>query len=192
MMLMQGSKAKKIYVKQGSPEWHELRRQHVCASDSAPILGISPWRTRGELLDEKRGLIPPQPINSAMERGMMLEDKARKCAEKMLDMLFLPEVYVSNEYPFMCASYDGISFDYKSILEIKCTNKKNHALAKAGQIPDYYMPQVQHQIAVYGAEECLYFSFDGEKGIVVNVPRDDTFIMRMIIEEQQFYQEMTK
>ncbi len=189
---MQGSKAKKINVKQGSDIWLALRRQYVCASDAPIVMSISPWRTRGELLDEKRGLIPPQPINSSMERGMMLEDKARKCAEEMLDMLFLPEVYVSNEYPFMCASYDGISFDYKSILEIKCTNKKNHALAKAGQIPDYYIPQVQHQIAVYGADECIYYSFDGEDGIVVRVPRDDIFIARMIIEEEQFYQEMTK
>lgn len=189
---MQGSKARKIDVVQGSDEWLAMRRQYVCASDSPIVMGISPWRTRGELLDEKRGLIPPPVINSAMQRGMMLEGKARQCAESMLDMLFIPEVYVSNEYPFMCASYDGVSLDGKHILEIKCTNKKNHALAKSGQIPDYYIPQVQHQIAVYGADECIYFSFDGEKGIIVRVPRDDIFIARMIIEEEQFYQEMIK
>lgn len=187
---MQGSKAKKIDVKQGSDEWLDLRKNYVCASDSIIILGLSPWRTRQELLEEKLGLREPQPVNSAMLRGQLLEPKARAAAENELNELFIPEVYVSEEYPFMCASYDGVSFDKKSILEVKCTNKKNHELSKNGKIPDYYMPQVQHQISILDVDFCNYYSFDGSCGFVVRVPRDEEFIKRMIEMEYEFYQEM--
>jgi predicted phage-related endonuclease len=91
----------------------------------------------------------------------------------------------------MLASMDGVCIDNKLILEVKCTNKKNHEMAREGKIPDYYIPQVQHQIAVCCVDQCHYFSFDGNSGIVVVVDRDDKFIERMIAMEWEFYQEMT-
>jgi putative phage-type endonuclease len=179
-------------VEQGSDEWLELRRKHITASESLIIMGLSPWRTREQLLHEKLGLIPPQEVNSAMLRGQLLEPKARSCAEEMLGTLFIPEVLQGIENPFMLASMDGVCIDNKYILEIKCTSKKNHELAKNGKIPDYYYPQVQHQISVCDVDFCYYFSFDGSSGIVVEVERDDKFINRMIEIEYEFYQEMNK
>jgi len=183
-------KAIRHNVEQGSESWKQLRKSKVCASDVAILMNISPWRTRQQLLDEKLGFIPPQEVNSAMLRGQLLEPKARALAEDMLGTLFLPEVYTSVKYPFMLASLDGVCIDNKMILEVKCTNKKNHELAKNGKIPDYYYPQVQHQIAVCCVDQCHYFSFDGSSGIVVIVDRDDEFIERMIAMEWEFYQEM--
>jgi putative phage-type endonuclease len=181
---------KSINLQQCTDEWREYRKSKICASDAPIIMGMSPWRTREQLLQEKIGQIESQPINSAMQRGMILEPKARSVAEDMLGTLFLPEVLESIEYPWMCASYDGICIDNKLILEIKCTNKKNHEMAKNGKIPDYYYPQVQHQIAVCDIDCCHYFSFDGSTGVVVVVKRDDQFIKRMIEVEHEFYQEL--
>lgn len=193
MNLTQGRKVNAIRhnVEQGSEKWLELRKSHVCASDSLIIMGLSPWRTRQQLLDEKRGLIPSQQVNSAMLRGQLLEPKARACAEDMLGTLFMPEVMQSIEHPFMLASLDGVCIDNKYILEIKCTNKKNHELAREGKIPTYYFPQVQHQIHVCAVDFAYYFSFDGSSGVVVIVERDDKFIAQMIEIEHEFYQEMT-
>lgn len=204
MILTQGSKVqgKRINLVQGSDEWLSYRRSKVCASDSPIIMELSPWRTRDELLKEKLGLIESQPVNNAMKRGMILEPAAVACAEEMLGTLFIAEVLQSIEHSWMCASYDGVCIDNKIILEVKCTNKKNHELAKNGQIPDYYMPQVQHQIAVSGVDQCHYESFveTGKspvtnlpiyEGIIVVVDRDDKFIKRMIEMEYEFYQEMT-
>jgi putative phage-type endonuclease len=192
MIATQGCKVNAIRhdVDQGTADWLELRKLHVTASDALIVMGMSPWRTRDQLLQEKLGLIPPQEVNSAMLRGQLLEPKARACAEEMLGTLFMPEVYSSIEYPFMLASLDGVCIDNKIILEVKCTNKKNHELAKNGKIPEYYMPQVQHQIAVCQVNCCNYFSFDGDSGVVVVVDRDDVFIERMIAMEWEFYQEM--
>ncbi len=192
MILTQGRQVNAIRhdVEQGSPEWHALRTKHVTASESLIIMGLSPWTTREQLLEQKLGLRQNEAINSAMLRGQLLEPKARACAEDMLGTLFVPEVFTSIEYPFMLASLDGVCIDNKYILEIKCTNKKNHELAKNGKIPDYYMPQVQHQISVCDVDQCYYFSFDGDRGIIVMVDRNDKFIERMIEMEYEFYQEM--
>lgn len=187
-MIMQG--CREIEVEQGSFEWLQMRQKHVCASDAPIIMGVSPWRTRDQLLWEKIGWGEAQEINSAMKRGMILEKPARKCAEEMLENFYLPGVFVSQKYSWMLASIDGVCIDNKSILEIKCTNKKNHALAKEGKIPDYYMPQVQHQMVVCDVDKCYYFSYDGSGGVVVVVNRDDFYINRLIETEYEFYKEM--
>jgi putative phage-type endonuclease len=176
-------------LEQGSLLWLEFRRTKVCASDAAIVLGASKFRTKQELWAEKCGFIDPEPENFFMKRGKELEEPARKYAEEMLDTLFLPEVRLHPVYDWMCASYDGISFDNKVLIEIKCPLKKaNHAMAKEGKIPDYYMPQLQHQMAVGGFDECIYFSFDGKEGVSVNVKKDDDFISNMIEKEYEFYQ----
>ena len=45
---------------QGSAEWHAFRRQHYTASDAPAMLGISPYKTRAELLREKATGITPE------------------------------------------------------------------------------------------------------------------------------------
>ena len=40
-------------VKQGSKEWHEFRARHFAASDAPAMMGVSPHKTRSELLREK-------------------------------------------------------------------------------------------------------------------------------------------
>jgi putative phage-type endonuclease len=180
-----------IDMVQGSPEWTLWRRKGVGASDAVIISGLSPWRTRQELLEEKLGIRDPQPINSSMNRGMILEPKARRCAEEMFETLFLPEVRISPIYNWCYASLDGICIDNKILLEIKCTSKKNHQLAKEGKIPEYYKPQLQHQMYVCGFDKCHYFSFDGEEGIIVIEHRDEAYIDNLIELEKEFYKEMT-
>ena len=194
-MLLQGSKvnAKRMDVEQGSAQWLELRRKHVCASDSLAVMGLSKWCTRQELLEQKRGLRPETQKNYLMQRGIDLEPLARQKAEEMLKTLFIPEVYVSYEYPWMLASLDGVCIDNKMILEIKCPNRKTHEMAKNEKIPDYYYAQVQHQIAVCDTGECYYASFDGKQDVaIVIVKRDDEFIKKMIGMEYEFYQELNK
>lgn len=191
-MMIQGCKVNAIEhdVEQGSSEWLALRRKHICASDALEVMGLSKWTSRQEALERKLGIIPEKEENFLMRQGKKHEPIARQLAEEMLGMFFIPRVYQSIEYPFMLASLDGVCIDNKHILEIKCTNKKNHALAKEGKIPDYYMPQVQHQMAVCDVDQCHYFSFDGSSGVVVIVERDEEFIKRMIDLEYEFYQEM--
>jgi putative phage-type endonuclease len=176
-----------LQLEQGTEAWLEYRRTRIGASCSVIIAGLSPWRTKQELWAEKLGLIQPQPINSSMQRGMILEPAARRCYESMTGIEVVPAIRISKQYPWMFSSLDGISLDEKIITEIKCTSKKNHELARNGQIPAYYMPQVQHQIYCCDVDYCHYFSYDGANGVLVIVPRDDAYISKLLVMEQEFY-----
>jgi putative phage-type endonuclease len=175
-------------IHQGSDEWLELRRTKVCASDASVILGISPWMDTIQLYEEKLGLREPKSINSAMQRGMILEPKARSLFENKYGILMTSEVILHPIDDWMLSSLDGMSLDGKSILEIKCTNRKNHDLAMSGKIPDHYYPQVQHQIECAGVDFCYYCSFYGDDICVVVVKRDNTYIHTMKEREYEFYQ----
>lgn len=172
---------------QGSQEWLDFRKKGIGASDAPIVMGMSPWRSVVDLYKEKLGLIEPQPITSSMQRGMDLEPKARRLFEEMTGILVVPDIKISEKYSWLYASLDGISIDEKVIVEIKCTSKKNHELAKNGKIPSYYMPQIQHQIYVCNVDICHYFSFDGNDGKLVNVPRDNEFISKLLEMEKEFY-----
>jgi putative phage-type endonuclease len=180
---------------QGSEEWKALRKTKITASDAATIMGLNPWMTREQLLEEKLGLRPEREVNSRMQRGIILEPEARRYYEKMTGNLMVADVKIHPQIDWIMASLDGISIDEKLILEIKCTHKKNHYLASNGKIPSYYFPQIQHQIFCCGVDVCDYFSYNDDDpvldlGIVVVVKRDDEFIKRMIEMEFDFYQEM--
>jgi putative phage-type endonuclease len=173
-----------IQIEQGSELWLELRKTKITATDATTIMGVSPWTTPLELWEQKLDIREPTPINGAMKRGMLLEPKARGLFEKKTGILMVPEVRIKN---FMMASLDGISMDGKEIVEIKCTSKKNHDLAKANKIPPYYYPQVQHQIECVGVDRCHYCSFDGNDIVVVVVYRDNNYIESMLEKELEFY-----
>ena len=176
-------------MEQGSQEWKDLRRTKIGASDAAAILGICPYRTPYMLWEEKV-LGKEQEQNSAMARGTAKESEARACFEKLTGMPVLPNIAFHHQFKWMMASLDGISFDGNMILELKCPNKEVHALAEKGIIPPHYMAQVQHQLVVTGAAKGYYFSYNGERGALVEVFPDEKFIAKMIKEEEKFYKLM--
>jgi putative phage-type endonuclease len=171
-------------MKQGSAEWHALRKTKVTATDAAVIMGVSPWKSVKSLLQDKLYSISENIITPKMQRGIDLEPIARDLFNIQTGFLLIPGVVVNG---WAMASLDGISQDHQIILEIKCPGDKDHALALHGQIPEYYYPQLQHQMSVCNLQSMYYFSFDGIDGVTIPVPRDDLYIEKMLIEEKKFY-----
>lgn len=173
---------------QGTPEWHSHRAQSVGSSDAPVIMGVSPWKTIEDLYKEKRGVIDSSPASFCMQRGINLEPKARSVFEEMTGIFVSPLVKVSKERVWMSASLDGIDFEEKNIVEIKCAGKKDHALAISGKIPEKYVPQLQHQMCVCDVDHAYYFSFDGENGVIIDVKRDEKYITSLISKEEEFWE----
>ena len=95
-------------MKQDTAEWHEFRHKHIGASDCPVILGISPWKTRYQLWEEKTAATPPLPYsNPAMEKGKALEPKARAMYELKTDRNMTPKVIEYGRIPYLSASLDG-------------------------------------------------------------------------------------
>jgi len=155
----------RLDMKQGTPEWLDLRQKHPRTASRTPIVqGLSPWQTIADLWDEFHG--QKKAATYAMNRGTQLEPMARAAAEAELGMIFHPSVHVDGDY---LASLDGD--DGKHILELKCPMKGKDSTtwiaASRGIIEPHYTAQLQHQMAVSGMKKAFFVVFDGVSDVVV-------------------------
>lgn len=174
-----------ILLKQGSQEWVNFRKKKIGASDAANILGCG-FKTPRVLWEEKLDK-RQEHVNDAMRRGVELEPFARQSFQDLIGMEVTPKCFLSDTHPFMMASLDGITEDGKTMVEIKCGGEKLHEDAKKGNVPVKYYSQMQHQMQVMGLDQCHYYSFDGERGALVIVERNNDFIRDLIEKEKAFY-----
>jgi putative phage-type endonuclease len=174
---------------QGTPEWQRWRLQGIGGSDAPVIMGDSRYRTPRVLWTIKTGKTGEQSDSAAAQRGRDLEGLARQVYEARLGIQMEPLCVTHDRLDWMRASLDGISFDAAVILEIKCPlSSRDHALARAGQIPPHYIAQLQHQLEVTGAEEAHYWSFDGKEGVLVCARPEPEYIRRLVDAEEEFWQ----
>ncbi len=173
---------------QNTPEWEEMRKGKIGASDAPIIMQVSKHTTPYQLWEQKLGLVPPIEQNYAMRRGHELEEPARKIMEEMTGMMFVPEVRFHPTLDWMMCSLDCLSIDESTIGEIKTVGKENHEKALAGIVPEMYFPQLQHQMEVCEKDSSLYFSFYDNEGVIVKILRDDKYIKEMLTEEERFYE----
>lgn len=172
-------------MEQNTPEWLEFRRNKIGASDCPAILGISPWTTPYQLWEEKV-LGKRKESTDRMTRGQQLEPLALERFMEQTGTAMLPSVVVNPLLDWQMASFDGLSWDGKEFVEIKCPGKETHLWALRGEIPEYYKAQMQHQMCVLDVGYGYYFSFDGENGVVIKVERDDEFIRHLLEKEEEF------
>lgn len=175
-----------INVTQKTKSWLDYRCAHICASDAPVIMGVSPFKTLEQLYKEKLKQFEQVP-NVWMQRGIDLESVALEKFEEETGLSMFPMVGESEQNPWMAASFDGVTICRTAIVEIKAPGKKDHAVALDGRIPKKYFPQIQHQIHVAGIDYAFFFSFDGSKGKILEVKRDQSFIEEMIEKEFEFW-----
>lgn len=174
-------------VMQNTPEWEELRKDKVGASDAPIIMEVSPWKTPYQLWQEKLSLTTNKK-NFAMARGHSMEPEALRALEEQTGLLFRPVVKIHAELTWMMASLDAMDIEGKTIAEIKCPGQVDHQQAVSGSVPEKYFPQLQHQMEVAQVESAYYFSFDGTNGVLLKVYRDDKYIKNLISKEREFWE----
>lgn len=165
-------------MEQNTSSWLAWRKLGIGASEAAAVMGLSPWSTAYDVFLEKTGRKESFEGNLATRRGQDLEGKARLKYEFISLEDMAPAVAVHPKYDFLRASLDGVSVDGKKILEIKCPSESNHEKVKTeGVVPSHYQIQVQHQLAVTGAEKCDFFSYsyaDGSHALIEVLPNLET------------------
>ncbi len=168
-----------IKLTQGSAEWLAYRLDKRNASESAAVLGLSPWTTPYQLWQAKTGRLV-QPVTMAMQRGTDLEPAARAAYEEQTGLVMQPLVLGAG---FYSASLDGQTLDGDLILEIKCPLRGVRSDlwqdVAAGQVPEHYMAQVQHQLMVSGATTAHLWVFDGERGLLHTIVHDEDLMVRI-------------
>ena len=148
-----------VNLVQGTPAWHEHRSKHFNASDAPAMLGISPYKTRSQLLKERATGIA-QDVDDATQRrfndGHRFEALARPLAEKIIGEELSPVTGTEGKYS---ASFDGITFDGDMIFEHKSMNNDiRDALFNGASLGIAYRAQMEHQLMVSSAKKCLFMA----------------------------------
>lgn len=168
-----------VQLVQNTPEWLAYRQSMRNASESAAVLQCSPWVTPYLLWLHKTGRAQPR-VTQAMQRGSELEPLARLAYEAQTGLVMQPLVLQAGRYS---ASLDGMTLDGDLVLEIKCPLRGSRSDlwqdVLAGDVPEHYRVQVQHQLMVSGAQRAHLWVFDGTQGIVREIERDEALMQRI-------------
>lgn len=172
-------------------EWLELRRQGIGGSDAAAILGLNPWKTAMDVWLEKTGefSVDDAQDNEKMYWGNMLEDiVAREFTTRTgLKVRRRNAILAHKQYPFMIANVDRLVVGQSAGLECKTAGYYSADDWTMG-VPDYYMPQVQHYMAVTGYKAWyVAVLIGGQEFRYYKVTRDDSFIRELIQAELEFW-----
>ena len=158
-----------VKLVQGSPAWHEHRAKYRNASETAVVMGESPWQTPYQLWELRTGR-RQQVVNAAMARGTALEPLALVTYEALSGNVMQPLVLIDGEYS---ASLDGLTFEGDLLVEIKCPYKGQGSSlwqqVAAGEIPAHYRWQLEHQFMVSKAAKGHLYVFDGSEGLLLEV-----------------------
>lgn len=174
---------------QGTSAWLAWRHDGIGASEADAILGRNPWKSAASLLREK--VAPPRLAsftNAAMARGHALEPEARARFCDRSGIAMEPACLASSGTPFMRASVDGICLASRRLLEIKCGEKAYAITERSGEVPSYYVGQLQHILAVTGFEAIDYWCWlPGRKPLHLHIERDEAFIGELRSTEARFW-----
>lgn len=152
---------------QGSPEWKAYRANHFNASDAPAMLGLSPYKTRTQLLNEMKSGIP-QDIDAATQRrfddGHRYEALARPLAEEIIGQDLYP---VTGSNGKLSASFDGLTMDETICFEHKTLNDEIRTATCAADLGAHLHVQMEQQLMIANAEKCLFMASKWEGDTLV-------------------------
>ncbi len=172
-------------------EWLNFRNQGIGGSDVSVVCGINKYKSAVELCLEKTGQIPHSEANEAAYWGAQLEPfvKAEFTKRTGIEIREIKQILQSEEYPFMLANLDGVccNADHGNCI----FEAKTASAYKIGEwentIPDEYMLQIQHYMAVTGFNGAYIAVLIGGNTFKWKfVEREDELISMIIRLESEF------
>lgn len=159
---------KVINLEQGRDLWLESRKNTFNASECGALFGCSPFfpKNQDDLAQVKYGGRTVYQ-NKAMTAGLEAEPIIRAYAEELSGEPLEPMVGCLDDDERFRASFDGITFDGKRILEAKNSKGTYDYIVKHNKAPEHYYLQVQHQLLVSGANWCLFVVRNPESGLMI-------------------------
>ena len=184
------------YYNDNHEAWLQARTKGIGGSDASSIMGLNSYATPYTVWLEKTGRVVPEDISEkeAVYWGNRLEDVvAAEFSRRHPDMMVRRKnaTLTSKARPWQLANVDRVIKDDKGrmgVLEIK-TAGTFRADDWAEGIPDYYLPQPIHYLAVTGYEffavACL---IGGQHYVEYFYERDEEDVAYLNEQEAAFWQ----
>jgi putative phage-type endonuclease len=175
------------------------RRTYIGGSDAAAALGMSKWKDRLTLYQEKVGLVAEEDLGGidAVYWGTVLENIVAQEYMRRTGLVVrrVPKLLRHPKHPFMGAHLDRIILNSAGGLEVKTSGRDGEEWGEEGtdEVPTQYFIQVQHYMAVSARE---FFNIallaGGQRFRVYHVRRDEKFIEDMTAIEVEFWEHVEK
>jgi len=150
---------------QGSSGWLKAREGCFNASELSAAAGVSKYTSRAALLKQKATGIAPEVDNfkqTLFNKGHAAEASARVIAEEIVGADLSPTTgMVEIDGMKILASFDGITFDGEVVFEHKLWSDDLAAQVDRGVLEPHYQLQIEQQMMVSGAKQCLFMTSDG-------------------------------
>lgn len=176
--------------------WLSERRTFIGASDAPSILGVG-YETPFAVWARKTGALPPdESENELLECGLVLQPAIIELLRRRSGYQVVEEpAWTVRRHPhisWLGCSLDAFIDDAEAgigVVEAKNVGSYNAADWKDQEPPLRYNVQVQAQMAVTGATWAIVVGLIGGNRLVWHtVPRDDTFIDRMVRALGEFWE----
>jgi putative phage-type endonuclease len=186
-------------------DFHAIRRTGIGGSDAGAILGLSPWKSPLDVYLEKIGEVDSSQDTAATYWGRKLEDlvadeyavRTGRRVERCNDTLRHPLLEWQMAHVDRLVWRDGqrprVRGQIRTDRILECKTAGAHMAAEWGpegtdQIPEAYIAQVQHYLAVTGCEVAdLAVLIGGRDFRVYEIPRDNELIHAIIEAESEFW-----
>ena len=171
-------------------EWRMLRRTGIGGSDAGAVAGLNRYSSPMKVYLDKTGECMEETDSEAVRCGRDLEAYVaeRFCEETGKKVRRSNFMYRSVEHPFMIADVDRFIVGEEAGLECKTCNAFNHKSWEKGAIPDHYILQCYHYMAVTGKRTwyiaCLIM---GKEFVYRKLTWDDALIESLISVEEGFW-----
>jgi predicted phage-related endonuclease len=161
------------YLKQGTPEWIEHRKNIFNASDAPAMMGHSKYKTRDQLLHEAATGEVKEVSDFVQNQvfgkiGHGSEALAWPLAEMRIGDDLSPVIGSTEDYGLskpLGASFDGLTMDYAVAFEHKAMNDVLRAVDDVFSLPLMYKIQMEQQLMVSGGSRVLFMAtkWNGEE-----------------------------
>ncbi len=172
-------------------EWLDFRRKGIGGSDAGAIAGVSPWASPLDVYLEKIGESPESDFGEPAYWGNVLEDVVAKEFQKRTGLKVQKRnaILQHSDHPWMLANVDRLIVGEKIGLECKTTNAFLKSDWDEDKIPDHYLLQCAHYMAVTGLEAWyIAVLIGGNTFKFKRIERDEDLINNLIQVEKSFWE----
>jgi putative phage-type endonuclease len=170
-------------------EWLELRGTGIGSSDCSAVLGLGKYGSPFSVWLDKTGRARPAEETEVMMWGTILEPLIRAELARRLDVQITECTTLrSRQRPWQLYNPDGLIPDLRAVVEIKNASAWLAWEWLDGEVPDHAELQVQHGMAVTGADGAYVCGLIGGNRLRYEyVPRDDRLIGIINAAEELFW-----